>query len=326
VGASGPTASPEAPLSVSVVVSTYNRPARLARLLDSLQEQTLSSSAFEVVVVDNGSGPDTAALLSDHLNLGRLELNVVRHERTKGPAGGRNAGWRIAHAPLIAFTDDDCVADPDWLGAALQAAAAHPGAILQGRTRPDPAEASLQGLFSRTVDIEDLGPQYETCNIFYPRAILESLGGFDESFGPLPAGEDTDLAWRAIESGHETVFAPQAVVFHSVQRVGPVGTLRVAARWSAATRVFARHPETRQMLYRGVFWNVWHYLLWRSLLSLAGPWWLRRPLITLHLRQLRRRARQAGAGPWAVPFLLVHDGVECWAVARGAIRHRTLVL
>jgi hypothetical protein len=49
-----------------------------------------------------------------------------------------------------------------------------------------------------------------------------------------------------------------------------------------------------------------------------------------HLLELRRRAREAGAGswsvPWAVPYLIVHDVVECWAVARGAARYRTLVL
>jgi hypothetical protein len=49
-------------------------------------------------------------------------------------------------------------------------------------------------------------------------------------------------------------------------------------------------------------------------------------VLTMHLVQLRRRARAAGSGAWAVPFLIVHDAVECWAVARGAARYRTLVL
>jgi hypothetical protein len=49
-------------------------------------------------------------------------------------------------------------------------------------------------------------------------------------------------------------------------------------------------------------------------------------LLTLHLLALRRRALAERGGGRDVPFLLVHDLVECWAVARGAIRHRTLVL
>jgi hypothetical protein len=90
--------------------------------------------------------------------------------------------------------------------------------------------------------------------------------------------------------------------------------------------VFARHPQTRTMLHRGIFWNVWHYLLWRSLVSRAGPRWLWRMLVTMHLKELRKRSRMAGAGGWGVPILIVHDLVECWAVARGAVRYRTLVL
>jgi GT2 family glycosyltransferase len=185
---------------------------------------------------------------------------------------------------------------------------------------------SHDGLFNRSIRIDGLGPQYETCNIFYPRDALESLRGFDEAFGGGPGGEDTDLAWRAIESGRSTVHAPDALVFHAVERVGVSGLLRVAARWSGTIQVFDRHPRTREMLYRGFFWNVWHYLMWRSLVSLAGPRWLARLVLTLHLLELRKRARRAGAGSWAIPFLIVHDLVECWSVASGALRHRTLVL
>jgi glycosyltransferase involved in cell wall biosynthesis len=311
---------------VSVVVATCNRPQRLARLLQSLRDQTLPAEAFEVVVVDNGSGPDTEQLLDAERARGGLQLRTIRHTITRGPAGARNAGWPTASAPLVAFTDDDCAADRDWLQAALAVHREHSGAVIQGRTEPDPAERSGDGLFSRTVRVSHLGPQYETCNIFYPLDVLQSLGGFQESFDPSPGGEDTDLAWRAIEAGRETVFATDALVFHAVEPLGPRGTLRVAARWTPTIRVFADHPQTRSMLYRNLFWNVWHYLMWRSLLALFGPRWLRRMILTLHLLQLRKRAQSAGAGIGVVPFLIVHDLVEASAVVRGAVRYRTPVL
>lgn len=312
---------------VSVVVSTYNRPERLDRLLVSLGAQTLPGDSFEVVVVDNGSpGTATAAILAAHDARSELQLRWLRHEVTRGPAGGRNSGWRLARAPLVAFTDDDCVPRPSWLAAGLAAANEHPGAIIQGPTRPEPCELERSGLFSHTVRIERLGPQYETCNIFYPRAALESVGGFDESFGLLPAGEDTDLAWRVLARGGRSVFAPEAEVYHAVEPIGPRASLRVAARWCAAVRLFRVHPDTRSMLYNRMFWNVWHYLLWRSVLALAAPAWLRRLLWARHLLALHARAGEAGAGISSVPFLLVHDAVESWAVARGAVRYRTFVL
>jgi GT2 family glycosyltransferase len=311
---------------VSVVVSTFNRPARLRRLLSALHAQTLAADRFEVIVVDNGSEPATGGVLGDALSARRLSLRCVRHRVTLGPAAGRNSGWHLARAPLVAFTDDDCRPEPGWLEAMVTACAEHPGAVIQGPTRPDPAERDREGWLSHTVRISRLGPQYETCNIVYPRALLQRLGGFDESFGLRPAGEDTDLAWRAIESGAPTVFAPAAVVLHAVERVGARGRLSIAARWGPVVRVLAGHPGSRAMLYRGRFWNVWHYLLWRSLLAAAGPRWLRRLVLARHLMTLRERARREGAGSGAIPFLLVHDAVECAAIARGAIRYRTLVL
>ncbi|HEY5318432.1 MAG TPA: glycosyltransferase [Solirubrobacteraceae bacterium] len=312
---------------LSVVVSTHNRPAPLARLLAGLREQALAHERFEVIVVDDGSvGPGTRTVLADELGRGTLRLRTVNHQVAQGPASGRNSGWRAAQAPLIAFTDDDCVPDAGWLSAALAASGRHPGAIIQGRTEPNPTELWCRGVFTRTVSVDTLGPHYETCNIVYPRAVLESLGGFDEAYGPRPTAEDTDLAWRAIETGCATVFAPDAVVFHAVEELGVRGSLSVASRWGPAVRVFAAHPQLRATLERQVFWNVWHYLVWRSLLALVAPHWLRRMILTMHLLELRKRARLAGAGAWAVPFLLVHDLVECWAVARGAVRHRTLVL
>jgi glycosyltransferase involved in cell wall biosynthesis len=309
---------------VSVVVPTRNRPYRLERLLAGLRAQTVPAEQYEVIIVADGVDEPTRGVLAAEQAGGALQLRVVTHATPRGPAAARNAGWLLARAPLVAFTDDDCVPAPGWLAAALDASPAN--AVLQGRTKPDASELGVEGVLSRTVSVDRLGPQYETCNIFYPRALLEVLGGFDERFGLAPGGEDTDLAWRAIEAGWPTVLVPGALVFHAVERLGVRGTLRVAARWSATMRVFAEHPQTRSMLYRRIFWNVWHYLLWRSLLALLGPAWLRRLLVSRHLVKLRGRAQLAGSGSWAIPFLIVHDAVECWAVLRGSVRCRTLVL
>jgi len=279
----------------------------------------------EVVVVDDGSRPETAALLERAAGAGELTLRVVRHERALGPARARNAGWRAASAALVAFTDDDCTPSPGWLAAGLAAHRARPEALVQGRTAPDPAEREGESLWTRTLRVDSLGPWYETCNMFYPRELLEALGGF-EDFGLAPGGEDTDLAWRALEAGRPAVWAPAALVFHAVERIGARGQLRVAARWTATTRVLARHPPIRVALERGVFWNVYHYLLLRSLVALVLPRPLRRFLLLRHALELHRRARAAGTGWWAVPYLVLHDAVEMWSVARGGVRHRTLVL
>jgi GT2 family glycosyltransferase len=312
---------------VSVVVATHDRPERLAAVLAGLRAQTLAPDAFEVIVVDDGSvGLATQSVLSEELSRGALQLRTVRHVAPRGTSGGRNSGWRLARAPIVAFTDDDCVPEANWLHAALAASREHPGAIIQGRTEPNPSELGRRGVCSRTISVSALGPQYEACNIVYPRALLDRLGGFDESFGPFSAGEDTDLAWRALEVGARAAFASDALVFHAVHELGPVRTLREATRFTQTPLLFARHPQTRTMLNRGLFWNGWHYLVIRSLVALALPASARRFLLTRHALQLAARARAAGAGPWSVPFLLLYDVIETGAVARGGIRYRTFVL
>src|SRR5690606_8162709 len=80
---------------VSVVVPTCGRPALLARCLEALARQSLPRDSYEVIVVEDR---------------GR-----------RGPAAARNRGWRRARAPIVAFTDDDCVPERDWLARGLEA-------------------------------------------------------------------------------------------------------------------------------------------------------------------------------------------------------------
>jgi hypothetical protein len=208
--------------AVSVVVATRDRPARLAALLAGLRRQRLpAGEGFEVVVVDDGSGPDTVAELEAEAAAGRLDLSVLREEAPRGPGAARNRGWRAARAGLVAFTDDDCVPDPGWLAGGLAAHRRVPEAMVQGRTEPEPAELHHGGPLARTLRSVELGPQYPTANMFYPRELLEELSGFDEGFGLRPGGEDTDLAWRAIELGRPAVLAPDALVHHADLRPPP---------------------------------------------------------------------------------------------------------
>lgn len=303
-------------MRVSVVVPTRDRPDRLARALAALRRQTLPGDDYEIVVVDDGSGPATRALLE-----ATPGLRVLRHETSRGPAAARNTGWRAASAPLVAFTDDDCEVTPGWLESL--AAAAGERRFVQGPTLPHPGESAGIGAFSHTVRVEALGPWWETANILYPREGLEFAGGFDEEHYSGPGGEDTDLGWTLLEAGYAPVWAPGARVHHAVTRLSPIGKLRLAWRWDETMRVFKRHPELRRHLIRGIFWQRNHWWLVRALMGLLLPrrlswirWWLAAPY-SLRLGTLR---------PHVAAFLVVHDLVEMAACARGALRYRVLVL
>jgi len=312
---------------VAVVVATYNRSARLRLLLASLAAQSLARDRYEVVVVDDASTDDTQLALGEATRQG-LPVRSLRIKRGGGPAAARERGWRSSRAALIAFIDDDCHADPGWLESIVTEIQPDDWAFLQGRTAPNPAELGRLGPFARTIDIGELTTTFNTCNMVYPRAVLERIDGFDtEAFGDRrTAGEDTDLAWRAIEVGAQPRFEPTALAFHAVEDLGPVGMLRIAARWTPAVRAFARHPRLRHdRLVHGVFWKPTHMWLARALLAAVLPrrlWPLAAWLALPYVRSLWARAKLAG-NPGLAPYYIAFDLIETAAIVRGAARERT---
>ncbi len=96
--------------TASVVVVTKDRPELLDRLLASLVEQTRMPE--EVLVVDNNSSVSYEETIARYRN--SLPLRVVI-EKTPGIPHARNRGWREAMSEIVIFTDDDCVAEPDWV-------------------------------------------------------------------------------------------------------------------------------------------------------------------------------------------------------------------
>jgi len=318
---------------VAVVIPTARRETRLAFALDALARQTLPRDRFEVIVVRaEDPGPTVAGPPS-------LRVRFLAAAASSGPAAKRNIGWRAASAPLVAFTDDDCRPAPGWLERLVEVAGPDPSeVVLQGRTEPDPDELTrLHGL-AVTQAIPAPSGWYETCNIAYPRALLERLGGFDERFagedrGDYPVGgEDTDLGLRAIAAGAEERFVADAVVRHAVHSRHLVKALRDTRRWRSVPHVLARHPGQRRALHAGLFGRRAHWALLVS--ALAVP--LRhRPLLAAatlgpylrhHLQGYPRTGRGWARGLVDLPARALVDGTEVAVTAVAAARHRVPVL
>jgi GT2 family glycosyltransferase len=320
---------------ISVVVPTRDRPLRLRWLLNALEEQSLPPERFEVIVCHDSRGPETEELLRTHP---LAAAGVLRHRLLEPPRGRsagykRNLGWRTARAPVIAFTDDDCRPPEDWLERALAAARRHPDAILQGTTRPDPdeLELALRAPHARTQAIDPPTPWAQTCNIVYPRALLEELGGFDEA---VESGEDTDVALRGIAAGAEFLGAPEVVNYHSVHVSGLLALLRSLPRWEFIPWLVKRHPSLRRECAAGVFWRETHGWMLLALAGAATAAAGRRPAaLALALPWAVRAAPAYGTGPRGrsrsvleLPGQAVVDLAELAVLARGSARARSLVL
>jgi GT2 family glycosyltransferase len=200
-------------VAVSVVIPTCRRPGLLVRCLRALLVQDLKPARYEVIVVDDGADPATRTLVRDAAVSGRcLRIRYIPVTQRRGPAAARNTGWRAARAPVIAFTDDDCIPTRSWLTAGL--AGLRPGiagvsgriVVPLGRAPTDHARA--------TAGLETA--EFATANCFYRRDALVRAGGFDERF-TAAWREDADLFLTLLEQKHRLRFVPAAVVIHPVR-------------------------------------------------------------------------------------------------------------
>lgn len=252
-------------LSLSVVVPTYRRPELLARCLAALLAQTLPRSRYEIIVCDDGPDADVRALLA-RLSVpdgSRPALRYLPVAATQGPAGARNAGWRAAHAPVIAFTDDDTVPDPGWLEAGLKAMAPAVDAVAGRVVMPVPDPPTD---YER--DAGRLGrAEFVTANCFVRRATLERLGGFDERYSQAWR-EDSDLHFALLEQGCRIERAPDAVVVHPLRPARFAAGLSMQRKIMFDVLLYRKHRHHyRQRIRRG---PPWFYLA-VTLLALAAP-------------------------------------------------------
>jgi glycosyltransferase involved in cell wall biosynthesis len=213
---------------VSVVIAARDAENSIGLTLQALQAQTFAG-AYEVIVVDNGSADETAAVAEAQ------GARVIRRERGEGPGRARNDGVASASGEIIAFTDSDCEPDPRWLEAGLAAMADTD--LLQGCVVP----AEHAGPFDRTLWVTRAHGLFETANLFVRRALFVQLGGFGvglevdpsqqigQARSGAPFGEDTVFGWRAVRAGARTGFAPDAVVRHEVVK-------RTGHEWLAERR------------------------------------------------------------------------------------------
>lgn len=202
----------QAPL-VSVIVGARNGEATIGACLESLLAQDYPTDRCEVIAVDNDSTDGTAARIKAY------PVTYVFENAGHSAAWARNRGLREARGEIIAFTDADCVAAPDWLRRGVAAFAAPSIGCVAGeivayppRTTAERYAESRKALSQRYALTESFKPYAQTANAFYRADVLRRIGPFDTA---LVIVEDADLGWRMQEQlGLTIAFCPEAVVHH----------------------------------------------------------------------------------------------------------------
>jgi GT2 family glycosyltransferase len=216
-------------IDVSVVLCTYNRATLLAQALAQLNEAAArAESSVEIIVVDNNSRDDTKAVVSAASRALPVPVRYVL-ETKQGLSFARNRGIQVSKGAVIAFTDDDCIVDPDWISALWREFAASPDvAVLGGRVDLYTSEdkpVSIRPLASR-VRYTDPGQIYSLiigCNLAVRREAATIIGQFDPALGGTKGvtADDIEFVYRALRHGFGVVFSPAPRVFHNHGRRSP---------------------------------------------------------------------------------------------------------
>jgi GT2 family glycosyltransferase len=276
-------------LDASVIISTHNRAHYLDDVLGTLAAQNCGRS-FEVIVIDNASSDDTAGVLESWCR--RDSRFRTAYEARPGLSYGKNAGLRLARAPLLLFTDDDTLVDQNWIHAYLDLFARRGATsmIAGGKQIPIPHDLQPWPAWLTESAIENLAlldygeeqtlaaPDYVWgANMAVPRHVFHQLGGWDETIGRKGHArgtfEDTEFQDRVRSAGLAVWFCPNAIIRHRVPR-GSVTPRRVFASAFARGRnqLFRQHQvapaaveASRRNFYQVLFtlatnlvqWGLW---------------------------------------------------------------------
>ncbi len=201
-------------LPVSVIVPHYEDLQHLELCLIALEGQTFPREKFEIVVSDNASPVGETAV--SKVIAGRAKL-VVTHERGAGPT--RNGGVSASTGAILAFTDSDCVPEPQWLQEGIDALSRFD--FVGGQMKvlvDDPGQLTSAEAFERAFAFDNEAYVRDkkftvTANLFCPRALFEKVGGFR-----VGVSEDVEWCHRAIAAGYRLGYAPKATVGHPARR------------------------------------------------------------------------------------------------------------
>ncbi|MEP7037540.1 MAG: glycosyltransferase [Acidobacteriota bacterium] len=201
----------------SIIIPTYQRPDELMGCLEAVSKLDYPSNKFEVIVVDDGGELSDELFSTFHK---KINLTIL-HQQNSGPAEARNLGARTAKNDFLAFTDDDCEPDADWLKSFSEQFNLTPGLLLGGRTvnalETNFFSAASQMLIDYLYEYaSEANPNltfFTSNNLALSRADYFSFGGFDKTF-PLAAAEDRDFCCRWQENKRDILFLHKAVVRH----------------------------------------------------------------------------------------------------------------
>jgi len=224
---------------VSVVVCAYNAERTIDACLASLE--VLSYPDYEVILVNDGSRDRTLEIAESY------PYCRIISQPNEGLSVARNVGAEAASGEIVAYTDSDCVADPDWLTYLVARMEAGRLSACGGPNFPPPenslvpaAVAVAPGGPTHVLLSDEVAEHIAGCNMAFRRETLLGLGGFDPVY--RAAGDDVDICWRFQDAGHAIGFSPAAIVWHFRRNTVKAYCDQQRGYGKAEALVYSKHP------------------------------------------------------------------------------------
>jgi cellulose synthase/poly-beta-1,6-N-acetylglucosamine synthase-like glycosyltransferase len=225
----------------SVIIPVFNEEKNIPDCLNSLLNQSLKHSQYEIIVIDDGSTDNTDKIIEENFS---NSVKLIKQNK-KGPAAARNKGAELAESDIIVFTDADCELDANWLREMIIPIEKQNVDGVQGRYK------SKQNNIVARFTQHEIEQRYKLLNrkkyidfvstysAAYKKEVFMSVGGFNTDY-KISSGEDTELSYKLQKQGYKMIFNQNAICYH-------------------------HHPESlldylRTKFYRG-FWRI---LLYRN--------------------------------------------------------------
>lgn len=217
---------------ISVIICTFKIPDFFYLTLDSIINQNISPNKYEIIIVDYNTSNIIPSPIQDII--GQSKCNIIYSpESRKGLSTARNTGIKQTNSEIVAFIDDDAVADPDWLSSILEIyekdidAWAVGGKVLPiwGAKRPDWLDDTLLRMLSIVEWGEECRPliwpeRLIGTNISFKKVVFSKIGFFNVKLGRkgkiLIGGEDTEIQERIHQINKRVMYTPKAIVNHLV--------------------------------------------------------------------------------------------------------------
>jgi len=235
--------------------------------LDALSNQRLGTAEYEVIIVSDGPDKRTDNMVSQwHAVHPDVNLRYLSTNLNKGPAAARNLGWVNATSPLIAFTDDDCLPERDWLASFVSHGRGEPLLAMAGQIvvplPPQPTD------FERnTAQLQSA--EFVTANCCCSKDALIMVGGFDESFR-MAWREDSDLHFKLLTEGIPVHKVNGACVQHPT-RQAPWGiSISEQKKGQYNALLYKKYPRLfREKIQRHPLWSYYVTLIFFATFCVA---------------------------------------------------------